>query len=646
VQALHEVPMLSRLPRVELAKLVSDTETINVASGSEIPQTHGDRPSVFFIRAGRVGVYLEVESTPVLLMVLSPGEVVGEAGGEERGSRKYIYRSMEETVLLRLQRSRFEEMLAHHPSLLRQFSEAMVQRSQMMLDELARTKSALLLHAAEVWYMVEDTTGAIESVSAAAIAPEPEVTGVRLRTLWNWRLVYRHAAPVGAAAAVLIIGAVRTGFSPVLACLAILVWGVCAWLLDELPDYVVALAIGLAATVFNIVKPEVAFSGFSNRTWFLLLAVLGISAGISRTGLLYRVALQMLRLFPSTYYGQSAAIALGGFVLAPFLPGVTGRQAMASRLSLELGEAMGFKPNSRGAAGLAMACFLGFSCLYYISLTGGSVTLMIWSVLPAATKASLSWSSWFLAALPTAALVLTATLYAILRMYKPDQGIRVSRAVLDSQLKVLGPMTRHEWTTVWVVLAIVLAFITQPLHGVDPTWVALPGFLLLCAVGIVDKDVLRKGIDWGFLLLTGGLLGLVSITSESGLVTLLSKALVPLIEPLAGNPWVFLTAVAVATAVIHLAVPFQPTILLTALALLPVSAKLGYNPFVVGLVILVMASHFVIPHSNPMYMAAYGGSEERAFKHAQVRKLALIHAAITLGAVWASIPIWHLLGLI
>jgi len=342
----------------------------------------------------------------------------------------------------------------------------------------------------------------------------------------------------------------------------------------------------------------------------------------------------------------AAALALGGLVLAPFLPGVTGRQAMAARLSLELSEAMRFKPRSRESAGLAMACFMGFSCIYYISMTGGSVTLLVWSILPAAAKAGLSWSSWFLAAVPASLFVFGASLYAILRLFRPTVPVRIAADVVDSQLRVLGPMSRQEWITVWVVLAIVGAFITQPLHGVDPTWVALPGFLFLCSAGIVDKDLLRRGLDWGFLLLTGGLLGIAALTEKSGFVKLVSTSIAPLVQPLAGHPWLFLSAIAVLTAGIHLAVPFQPTILLTALALSPVAAQLGYNPFVVGLVILIMASHFVIPHGNPMYMAAYGGTEERAFTHGQVRRLALVHAGITLVAIWLSIPIWGWLGIL
>jgi anion transporter len=649
VQVLHDVPLLSRLPRVELAKLVSDLRTVGVAEGDEIHPADEKTSYVYFIRAGKVGVFMRVEDTPITLMVLGPGEIFDEGQRDgPLGDKRFSYRAIEDATLYQLERSRFEGILTQHPALLRQFSEAVVQRSHLVLDELARTKSALMVHAAEVWSMVEGANSAMEMASAAHVQPAANAPqqDMHPKSNWSWRILPVHGFPVLAALAVLGVGSIYFGYSPVLACLSVLVWGVSTWLVDELPDYVVAMTIALLAIFLGIVKPEVAFSGFSNRTWFLLLAVLGISAGISRTGLLYRVALQMLRLFPATYTGQSTALALGGLLLAPFLPGVTGRQAMASRLSLELSEAMGFKPNSKGSAGLAMACFLGFSCIYYISMTGGSVTLMVWSVLPEATKAGLSWTSWFLAALPPSLFVFVATLVTIVRHYSPPEKLTVSRVLVDSQLRVLGPMNSQEWTTVWVVLAIVVAFITQPLHGIDPTWVAFPGFLLLCSTGIVDKDVLRRGIDWGFLLLTGGLLGLVAITTDSGLVQLLSGTLAPLIQPLASNPWIFLTAVALATTVIHLAVPFQPTILLTMLALGPVASRLGYNPFVIGLVVLVMASHFVIPHSNPMYMAAFGGSERRAFTHGQVRRLSLLHVAITLAAIWASIPLWRLMGLL
>lgn len=646
--ALEDVPLLAQLPRVELAKLVSDIQRIVVARGEGISLADESTSFVYFIFQGRMGLYLEVGDRPTTLLVLGGGEVLRAVDPEfSPAGSQFTFRAVEDAVLLRLEESRFESILTQHPGLLRQFNHAMIRRSSAVLEELARTKTALLLHAEEVWASLEDSAEAFETATeeqaAAAVVEDPSIPA---RKPFPWRTLTAHLLPLVGAAMVLTAGGTNWSLTPTRGFLAILVWGVGSWLFDILPDYVVALSIGLISTLTGIVSQDVSFSGFSSRTWFLLLAVLGISAGISRTGLLYRVALHMLRLFPPTYNGQSSALALGGLVLAPFLPGVTGRQVMASRLSLELSEAMRFKPNSREATGLAMACFLGFSCIYYISLTGGSVTLLVWSILPQAAKATLSWSSWFLAALPISLFVFAVSLGTILLLYRPRQKVHIAPELVESQLRVLGPMGRAEWTTVWIVLAIVGAFITQPLHGVDPTWVALPGFLLLAATGIMDKDLLKKGIDWSFLLLTGGLLGIATITEKSGFVTAVSGAVAPLVEPLAGHPWLFFTGVGLLTALIHLAVPFQPTILLTSLALAPVADRMGYSPFVVGLVVLVMASHFVVPHGNPMYLAALGGTEGRCFNNRQVRALSLIHAAITLVGIWVCIPYWSWLGLI
>jgi anion transporter len=648
MQALNQIPLLARLPRVELAKLVSEIRKLDVAAGADLPIYQNQKHGVCFVQSGKIGVFWDDAGSALPLMYLGSGEVISDhLALDEDQSARFVYRATEPSVVLLMDSPRFQDILSEHPELLRQFSDSVVRRSRVVLEELARTKIALRLHANEFWTMLEDASQAAENVSAATAATSAEITPFeqpKSRGV-TWQVLVRHGLPIAAALLAFLGGTAHLTITPFRAGIAVLVWGVCTWLFDSLPDFVVAIVIVMVAGVIGLVKPEVAFSGFASRTWFLLLAVLGISAGISRTGLLYRVALHMLRLFPATYTGQATALALGGLVLAPFLPGVTGRQAMASRLALELSEAMGFKPNSKGSAGIAMACFLGFSCIYYISLTGGSVTLMVWSVLPDAAKANLNWSTWFLAALPLAGVVFLGTLFVILRLYKPEAEVNVSREIVDSQLRVLGPMNHHEWITVGVVASIVIAFITQPLHGIDPTWVALPGFLLLCSTNILDRDTLRKGIDWSFLLLTGGLLGIATITSEGGFVKFLSAAILPLTRPVSGNPWLFFTAVAVITAVIHLAVPFQPTILLTALALAPVASKLGYNPFLVGLVILVMASHFVVPHSNPLYMAAYGGSERRAFGYGQTRTLALIHAGITLLAVWAAIPFWTWLGM-
>lgn len=648
VHGWEKHPLLRRLPRVELAKLGTEVEVIHAEPDEEIAVTTDEQSYILLVQTGTVGAFCESRGATIPLTFFRAGDSFSGALVEQfPHTERCLFRATEPVIAIRLPMDRFEELLAKHAEMLQDYYLKLQARSATIISELARARAALVAHAVEIWSPEQVGVGLPSPVAAAESEPKSPVRLAPSRlAAFPWRRMAHYLFPVLAGLMVFLYGGGGFQFTPMRAGLAVLLWGVCTWLVDALPDYVVALAVVMITGCVGLVKSEMAFSGFSNRTWFLLLAVLGISAGIARTGLLYRVALHMLKLFPATYKGQALALGLGGFILAPFLPGVTGRQVMASRLALEVGEAMGFKPNSRGMAGLAMACFVGFSCLYYISLTGGSVTLMVWSVLPEAVRNELSWGRWFAVGAPIALLIFGALMVATIRLYQPEESVKVNVEAINSQLRILGPMSRQEWITTGAVLSVVLTFITQPLHGIDPTWVALPCFLLLCSTGIIDRDTLRRGIDWGFLLLTGGLLGIATVTSQSGFVKLAGDLVVPLVQPVSSYPWAFYTVVAVVTLVARLAIPFQPTILLAALTLTPVAIQLHYNPFLTGLVILVMASHFLVPQNNPLYMAAFGGGEGKAFTHAQARPLALIHIGICLAALWVSLPLWEWLHLI
>jgi anion transporter len=648
VHGWEKHPLLRRLPRVELAKLGNEVVVIYADPNEEIAVTANGQHYILLIQSGTVGAFCENRGATVPLTFFRAGDSVsGTLIDQSTDADQCVFRATESVVAIRLPLSRFEELLTNHAGMLQDYYVKLQEHSAIIINELARAKSALVAHAVEIW--APDQVG-VPVPGEAAVAIEAESEPLRLSpparlVTWPWHRIAHYFFPVLVGLFAFFYDGEGFQFSPMRAGLAVLLWGVCTWLVDALPDYVVALAVVTITGCVGLVQSDLAFSGFSNRTWFLLLAVLGISAGISRTGLLYRVALYMLKLFPATYQGQAIALGLGGFALAPFLPGVTGRQVMASRLALELGEAMGFKPNSREMAGLAMACFVGFSCLYYISLTGGSVTLMVWSILPEEVRSELSWGRWFAVAAPIALLIFGALMVVVLHLYRPEQSVQIKVEAINSQLRILGPMSRQEWITAGAVLSVVVTFVTQPLHGIDPTWIALPSFLLLCSTGVIDRETLRRGIDWGFLLLTGGLLGIATVTSQSGFVKLAGNLVIPLVQPFADHPWAFYTVVAVITLVARLAIPFQPTILLASLALTPVAIQLHLNPFLTGLVILVMASHFLIPQNNPLYMAAFGGGEGKAFTHAQARPLALLHIVICLVCLWICIPLWQWLHL-
>jgi len=120
----------------------------------------------------------------------------------------------------------------------------------------------------------------------------------------------------------------------------------------------------------------------------------------------------------------------------------------------------------------------------------------------------------------------------------------------------------------------------------------------------------------------------------------------PSLQPLGGSPYAFLGAIALLTLAVRLIIPLQPTVFVMVVSLSPVSAAMGYSPFVVALIILALSNNWIVPQQNSVYLGLYSATEERAFSHAQGRPLALMHALICLVSVLMSIPFWQFLNLV
>lgn len=69
----------------------------------------------------------------------------------------------------------------------------------------------------------------------------------------------------------------------------------------------------------GIVKPETALSGFGTPVWFYMLSILAFGTAISKSGLLYRVSLHILKVFPKSYFGQLLGLAICGLISTPLI---------------------------------------------------------------------------------------------------------------------------------------------------------------------------------------------------------------------------------------------------------------------------------------------------------------------------------------
>jgi di/tricarboxylate transporter len=430
--------------------------------------------------------------------------------------------------------------------------------------------------------------------------------------------------------------------------LATLTAAVALWSLNVFEDFVVALALLLSWIVAGVVRPEVALSGFTKPSWFLFIGALGIGAGVTRSGLLYRAALAMVRRVAPSYPRYTAILVVAGLLSTPALPSMVGRMAVVAPVSWAIAESVGFAPRSPGAAGVVFAAFVGFSLLGFMFLTGSTGGLLGWNSLPDGARAEFGWTAWAVAAAPAGLVSIVGLWLAIHLLYRLPSGggVRVSRERFQAQREILGAFTRREAFGLAVLLLTVAGWMTTPLHGVGEAWVALGGLLAFVLGGVLDRSSLRASVDLGFLLFLGVVSSLSGVAAAVKADRWLMSLVAPVLDMAAFSSVSLLLAVALVTVAVRLVLNKWAAIILLTLALAPLGRELGVHPGVVLLVILLNLDVWFFPYQLDVYQIAYFGTGEQGFSHAQGRRLMAAKFVVSLAAVAASVPWWRALGLI
>ena len=378
----------------------------------------------------------------------------------------------------------------------------------------------------------------------------------------------------------------------------------------------------------------------------LLLASMAIGVAVARSGLLYRLAIVMLRQLPASHPIRCATLALFGMLFSAGLTSTAGRLALASPLAIDIAEALHYRPRSGGTVALSLSTFLGFGLLGSVFLTGSSPAVVVYGLLPAEVQAQMSFGAWFMAALPVHLIAGGLTLAFILRLYRPAAESGTSVSTLALQHAVLGRVTRAELGVALIVLLFILSLVTQPLHGLQPAWLATLAIAAAFLVGAVDDLGLRSGINWGLLLYLGIMLGFGEIFAQVQLEQWLAQTLGGLTTLTANSPELFVLAAALVGTAIGLALRSGPGSAVLSLTLYPTAVSVGVSPWAIGLVFLLTTNFFLYPAQNVYYLTAYYGTGERGFSHAQARPIALAYAAFTFLALALTLPYWRWLGLL
>jgi di/tricarboxylate transporter len=419
---------------------------------------------------------------------------------------------------------------------------------------------------------------------------------------------------------------------------------VLCWTLDVLPDYVVALGVLVVWNVTAIGPSAPSLSGFASPVWFLLLGVLAVGGGLARSGLLQRIAFALLSMFPATFAGQVVAFLVGGLVMTPLLPLTVARCALTAPLARQIAEVLGYPARSRAAVGIGLAAFTGSGLLSRVFLSGATLNLVAWSLLPPATRPG--WWRWAMAGAPMMLVLTVGALGIILLTCRPANDCPVRRDVIQRQRREIGALTAQARVAGSAAVVVLIGLAAGPYLKIDGAWFACLGAMTLAATGVLTREHFRRMIDWPLLIFLGVILSMPAMIHQIGVDARLAEALPPLVAWAHGSPvWMLTVLFVIVTATRCLLSEWVAVPLLTT-TLVPIAPTAGVDPWVIAFVVLSAANLWSVPYQFASYLAFWSASDGYLFAHDQVRTFSVVYVLLSLCGLLVSIPVWRLLGLL
>lgn len=613
---VRRVPFFRDLDRVDIARLIGVLEALHFPAGHTIFSEGEEAGSLYILGSGTVSITVRTADGERTVTALHAPDHFGELGLLLM-RRTATARAVTDVDVWRLPRDRYQRLARESPALVQRIAESLGQ----LLDQRSREHVGAPLPVMRLPRRAGPTRapGVWRPVGMLLAVGVP---------LALWRM--SPPSPLSAAAWQTFL---------------VVMGGAIAWLFEPLPDFVVGLVMVAVWGIFGLAPLSVTFSGFANPTWLVALSALVVAAALSYSGLLFRIALLFLRVFPRTHQGQVLGLLVSGVALTPLVPLSVARVAAVAPVAFELGQAMGYRPRSRASAALSFAGLIGHGYFSSVFLTGLASNFFVQGLLAPADRARFDWITWLIAATPSALVMLVAAGVMLLWLFPAEAPSRLTLNVLHHQQRTLGPVSGVERGALLALVILLAGLIVESLVHIKPQWLGVAAITVAIGVGGLDREKFRTSVDWGLLILFGIFLGSGNVLTTYGL----DQWIVGGLRTVTGgstNSAVLVLAMSLFVVAVRLFLPRLPAQLLLSVAFVGGAPALGISPWVAGYVVLTVAFTWIIPGQGLEYVLTRELTKGEAFTDRQGLMVGAALTAIRIIAIAASIPFWRAMGLL
>lgn len=402
--------------------------------------------------------------------------------------------------------------------------------------------------------------------------------------------------------------------------LIVTVLTVVGWTLTRIPDSLVAMTGAVFLVGLGVLEERDLYASLGSEMIWLLVAAFVMAAILKASGLLERLvlgAIDPLSSIRSLFFGLSLIIALTAFMV----PSTSGRAAMLLPIFLTLADRL---PDRRLLRPLALLFPTVILLSAGGSLIGAGAHFVAVDMIGTATGQSVGYFQWIALALPFALLSGLAGVLLIMVLFVP-QDLMGARLILRE--KTGGPLTGQQKSIAFVVLGVIGAWMTIPLHGFDVALVAIAGaVVLLCKVFTVmkPKEVFRH-VEVELLIFLASTLVIARALQETGADKWLAQGAMNIWPVSLTGSFPFVAAVTALVALTaHLVINSRSA---RAAVLLPVFALpiagFGHDATLLILITVLGTGFCQTMMASAKPVALFGNLDQPTFRQADLFRLAV-----------------------
>jgi sodium-dependent dicarboxylate transporter 2/3/5 len=376
----------------------------------------------------------------------------------------------------------------------------------------------------------------------------------------------------------------------------------------EAVDLALAVFIGLFLFwALGVAEFERAFSGFSNETsWFLLGAIL-IGAMASKSGMAQRVAYTMVSRIGTSYSRLLLAFIVVDFLMTFLVPSGIARVTILASIAVGTVQALGF--GNRSNIGRGLLIIVTYTAAIFDKMLIAGATSILARVIEDVGKVRVMYSQWFLAYLPCSIITIVCCWRIILWLYPPEkQEVAAGgREYLKAQLNGLGPWSFEEKKCALLTGVAVALWMTDFIHHLNPSMVALMIGLLavIPGVGILKADDLRK-LNFSAIWFTAAALSMSRILTDTKALGVLTGTMMDWMTPLVKGPVTSSLALYWIAFVYHFFLANETAMLSTSLPIvLQHFGSLGFHPLQIGMIWTFASGGKIFVYQSAVLIVGY-----------------------------------------